>query len=453
MLRELKVKNFAIIDEVHLEFKEGLNILSGETGAGKSVLLKSLALLMGAKASADTIRSGSEQATIEGVFDISARPDVKDRLTSMGIETEEDMLVVRRIVSAGDKSRIFLNGQASTLNSLRDIVSPLIEVTGHATPLIEMTGQHENRNLMHKAYHLDLLDKYAGTWEKRLLYEKDWSQLQQIESEIQNLRSSSKMNAQRLDFLIYQRDEIANLDLKPGEDVELEQNIRALKGSAKLAQFVDLAEAALYSDDDSALARIDGILKKSPEISSIDPGLVTKLEPLKNAKTLIEDTLFELRRHIANRDQDHSRLEELESRLSAIRKLQKKFGPTTDEILKSLLEIEIEIGQLQNQDSRIASLEAEAAALRLRMTKSAKDMHKKRAEQALRLIKDVNAELSDLNMKGVTFHVAVQELSELGPTGVSDIEFQTKTSPQDPPRPLAKVASGGELSRILLSLK
>ncbi|MGE3756882.1 MAG: AAA family ATPase, partial [Pseudobdellovibrionaceae bacterium] len=171
MLVELKVSNFAIIENLHIEFKKGLNILSGETGAGKSVLLKSLSLLMGGKSSSDTIRSGESQAVIEGSFDISSRKDIRVRLEEMGIPLEDSILIVRRLIAGGDKSKVYLNGSLNTLQSLRDIVAPMIEVAGHSAPLIEMTGQHENRNLLSKAYHLDLLDQYLGTFELRNTYE------------------------------------------------------------------------------------------------------------------------------------------------------------------------------------------------------------------------------------------------------------------------------------------
>src|SRR5437868_2680736 len=218
MLLELKVSNFAIIDNLHIEFEEGLNILSGETGAGKSVLLKSLALLMGEKSSADTIRTGSQMATIEGSFDIRKRADIRKNLDELGINVEENTLIVRRTISAGDKSKVYLNGTLSTLHNLRDVVAPLIEVAGHSAPLIEMTGQHENRHLLSKTYHLDLLDQYAGTWEKRLQYQKSFERFQEIKKEIQQLESDTKQKNQRLDFLTFQRDEIADLDLSPGED-------------------------------------------------------------------------------------------------------------------------------------------------------------------------------------------------------------------------------------------
>ena len=453
MLLELKVSNFAIIDNLHIQFKDGLNILSGETGAGKSVLLKSLSLLMGGKGSSDTIRTGATQATIEGSFDISKRKDILEHLKEMGIDSEEGVLIVRRVLSSGDKSKVYLNGSLSTLNSLRDIVSPLVELAGHSAPLIEMTGQHENRNLMSKSYHLDLLDQYAGTWDKRLLFTEKFNRYHSIFNEIKKIEADAKQKAQRLDFLIYQRDEIAALDLSPGEDFELETEVKKLKNSSRIGSFVDQAEEALYSDDDSAISRLNAVLKKGLEVATVDPEIASKLENLEQAKALIDETIYELRQYANKIDADPQRLEQMESRLSDLRKLQKKYGNSVDDILKALMQIETEISGLQNSETRIEDLKKEAGVLLKELEALGQDLHKRRLKGAELLADSVNAELSELNMKGVTFHVSVEKTADMAATGFSDVEFLSQTSAKDAKRPLAKFASGGELSRILLSLK
>lgn len=453
MLIELKVTNFAIIENLHIQFGKGLNILSGETGAGKSVLLKSLALMMGAKSSSDSIRTGSEQATVEGSFDLSSRPDVKQHLNDLGIDTEEDVLIVRRVISQGDKSKVYMNGSLNTLKTLQDIVSPLIEVAGHAAPLIEMTGQHENKNLMSKAYHLDVLDQYSGTWDKRHLFERKFKRLSEISEEIKNLETNAQQKNQRLDFLIYQRDEISKLDLSPGEDQNLEIEVKKLKNAARLGGFVDMAEEALYGDSDSAINRINAVIKKAHEIATIDPVLAAKIDQLDQAKTLIDDTIYDLRQYISKIDAEPEKLEQIESRLSDLRKLQKKYGPNINDILNALLQMEIEIGNLQNSDTKIQDLRKEATTIEKELKTLGAEIHKKREEGALNLAKKVNLELADLNMKGVTFHIHIEALTHFASTGTSDVEFMSQTSTKDLKRPLAKFASGGELSRILLSLK
>jgi DNA repair protein RecN (Recombination protein N) len=452
MLLELKVSNFAIIDNLHIEFEKGLNILSGETGAGKSVLLKSLALLMGEKSSIDTIRTGSQMATIEGSFDLTKRPDLEKNLVDLGIEIEEHTLIVRRTIT-GDKSKVYLNGNLSTLHNLRDVVAPLIEVAGHSAPLIEMTGQHENRHLLSKAYHLDLLDQYTGTWEKRLSYQKGFERYQAIHAEILKLESDAKQKAQRLDFLTFQRDEIADLDLSAGEDVEIEAELKIQKSASRLSTFVDQAEEALYTDDDSAANRIKMILKRGAELASLDPNIASKVEVLEQAKTLLDDCVYDLRQYVSKIESDPQRLESLEQRLSDLRKVQKKYGPTVDDILKSFTQMDSEIKTLQNSESRIEELKKESAVLIKDLEKQAAEVHKRREKGATLLTDSVNEELLDLNMKGVRFQVSIEKLPALYATGASDVEFMSQTSAKDPKRPLAKFASGGELSRILLSLK
>lgn len=453
MLVDLRVSNFAIIENLHITFKPGLNILSGETGSGKSVLLKSLALLMGGKSSHDSIRTGHKMALVEGSFDLSKRKDLLQRLEELGIEAEDELLVVRRIISAEDKSRVYLNGQLSPLSDLRDLVAPLIEVTGPAAPLIEMTGQHENRNLLSKVYHMDTLDHYAGTWEKRLQFEEKYSRKKEIENKIAELESNSPNKAQRLDFLIFQRDEIAALDLGPGEDHELENEIRILKSASRLSNFVDLAENALCTDDDSATQRINAVVKKAIEISSLDPQIQQKMQNLEQAKSLLDDAVFELRSYVSKIEDDPAKLDQLEGRLSQLRKLQKKYGAEVGDILKALVEIETEISDLQNSEARIEALKKETEILNKELLKLGTDLHKRRSQGASLLADSVNSELKSLNMKGVLFHIRCDVAEEMSATGTSDIEFMTQTSPKDPPRPLAKFASGGELSRILLSLK
>lgn len=452
MLCELKVSNFAIIDNVHIQFREGLNILSGETGAGKSILLKSLGLLMGEKATAESVRTGAESAVVEGSFDLSARPDIRERLREMGIDTADEQMVIRRIVSK-EKSRVYINGALSTLSSLRDLVAPLVEVAGHAVPLIEMTGQHENRNLLSRAYHLDLLDQYVGAWKQRLEFAADFRRAQQLREEIESIKLESRSRAQRLDFLYYQRDEIKALGLSPGDEETIENEARRLKFSARLAEFIKQAENLLYNDDDSVTGRLHYLLQRASELKSIDPGLAEKLEPLSQAKTLINEVSYDLRDYSKSLEADPSHLEELEAKLSRLRQLQRKYGTTAAEILSALSEIEEEIHRLENCDDVLVEKEKELADLQRKLENQARDLHERRKNGAILLAKGVNDELKDLNMKGVIFEVKVELAENMTSTGQSDVEFMTRTTRTEAPRPLAKVASGGELSRILLAIK
>lgn len=452
MLLELKVSNFAIIENIHLTFKKGLNIISGETGSGKSVLLKSLSLLMGSKSSADIIRGGSEQAIVEGSFDISDREDIKQKLSSFGIENEDSLLVVRRVILS-DKSRVYLNGQLSSLNLLKDLISPLVEVTGPSAPLIELTGQHENKSLLSPSYHLDMLDRYSGLWELRHQFHTQLDSLRKLEKELSAINDNSKDKEQRLDYLVFQKNEIASLELGPGEDDILEQDIKRLKSGNKIIQFTNQVESMLDSDEDSALSRIKTVLKKGHEIAALDPQLADKLTGLESVKSNIEDILFDMRTYVEKIDMDPENLENLEIKLNSLRKLQKKYGPSLNEILQSLVSIENEIHQLETQEQRKAEIEKELTKLGTELDKRAQDLHKKRVQHSLQLKTQVNKELEDLNMKGVQFGVHAETREEFSVSGISYIEFTTQAASRESHKSLAKFASGGELSRILLSLK
>ncbi|MEK6556646.1 MAG: DNA repair protein RecN [Bdellovibrionota bacterium] len=452
MLTELKVANFAIIDRVDVFFKKGFNVLSGETGSGKSLLLKSLALLMGDKSTAETIKTGCDQATVEGLFDISDREDIKTRVADLGIE-HDDTLVVRRILSKDGKNRVYINGSLSTLQQLREIVSPLVEITGHNIPLIEMTGQHENRNLQSKAYHLEMLDQYLGTTTLRNEVQKQFEQLSQLRNELEDLQQNAKQKTQRLDFLVFQRDEIEGLSLKIGEETELENQMLRLKSSEKLSDFVSQAEEALYSQEDSALVRIHRILSKGTELAQKDPSLQAKLEPLTTAKTLIEEVVYELRDYGQQLQSNPEALQEMEERMSRLRRIQKKYGTSVEQILAELKNITDEISGLEGSESRLESLQAEISKIEKTVGKKAEQLHEKRQKGAKTFEDSVQKELEDLNMKGLLFLISIGQLPAVTTSGISEIEFMIQPSKKDEPRALAKFASGGELSRVLLSLK
>ncbi len=453
MLQELKVSQFAIIDNLHIEFQNGLNIISGETGSGKSVLLKSLALLMGEKASGDIIRTGAQQATVEGSFDLKKRKDIKKALENIGIDTSDNLLIVKRVIAQSDKSRIYLNGSLSTVGQLKEIVSPMIEVAGHNAPLIEMTGQHDNRNLLSKAYHLDLLDQYAGHFDKRWAFEQKFTQLGTLKTEITEFENKAREKSQRLDFLKFQLQELEKLNLDVENDLKLEDEIKIMKSSHKVLNFVDECEDILFSDSDSVITRLKSIQKKSSEINGLSQNFTDKIAGLAQASDLIEDSFYSLRKELQQIQLDPEALEGKEARLSQIRKVQKKYGSDLYEILNIYKNLKAEVLALENSDVHLETIKKQASLLELELKNMAEELHKTRVQFSGKLTTAINKELLDLNMKGVTFFIHAQKNEVLNTSGISDIEYQCQISPKEPKRPISKVASGGELSRILLSLK
>lgn len=453
MLQELKVSQFAIIDHLHIEFQGGLNILSGETGSGKSVLLKSLALLMGEKASADIIRTGSTQATVEGAFDIRKRTDIQQLLQKIGVECDDHVLIVKRIIAQSDKSKIYLNGGLCTLAQLREVVSPMIEVTGDHAPLIEMTGQHDNRNLLSKAYHLDLLDQYAVHTEKRRQYEQKYELLLKTKQEIIDFEKQAQEKSQKLDYLKFQLNEFNQIELDPEKDQQLEDEIKVMKGSHRIMRFVEDCENLLFSDEDSVSTRLRSIQKKSTELAGLGPALQTQMAQLEQARQLIEDSFFSLRQDVSRLQLDAEILERKEARLSQIRKLQKKYGPDLHSMVDLFEKIKSDIAAYENSDLHLEKIKKQTALLELELKKMAEELHKTRQQRAEQLTNAVNKELLDLNMKGVTFAVQIAKYDSLTATGISDVEYLCQSGTKEPLRPISKVASGGELSRILLALK
>jgi DNA repair protein RecN (Recombination protein N) len=453
MLIELKVSQFATIDNIHIEFQPGFNILSGETGAGKSILIKSLSLLMGAKASADLVRSDDEAATVEGSFDIHNRPDLLQKLRDLDIDVEDGLLIVRRMISAQGKSRVYINGTLSPLTSLQDLVAPLIEVADQSAPLIELTGQHENKSLLSKSYHLNLVDQFAGATIARKKLTESFHRLSQIESEILEIEANEKNRAQKLDFLCYQRDEIKCFQIRDGEDEELEKEYLKIKNAHQLSEWAQGAEAALYGDDDSALVRTHKIIQKGQELSLFDTKIEGYVETLRQAKTLIEDSVYNIRSYSESLDADSGSLDQIEKRRSDLKTLLKKYGPSIPDVLQTLEEVEKEIRSLETSSETLVSLRKEQGTLTKTLLDMAKDLHKKRTQAAKLLTQEVNEQLLDLDMKGVKLEIVCDSLEVCNSTGITDLEFMIKNAGQEKPRALAKSASGGELSRILLALK
>lgn len=453
MLTQISVQNFAIIDDITLEFNKGLNIVTGETGSGKSLLIKSLSLLMGEKGSPEMIKHQCQFARVEGIFDISDRADIQKKLIQLGLTNETlDDLIVRRLIQS-DKNKVFINDHLVTLQTLRYIVFPLIDLTSRSAPLIEITGQFDNKNLLNKSFHMEMIDLFIGHFEVLDSYKKQFEEYLKLREDI-TLKTSKIADLEKtLDYLIFQKNEIETLDLKPNEDIEIENQIKILKNESKLNHFVDLAQNSFSEDSDSITSQLKSLLKKQSELTPISEEMNQWFLSLKQIITLIEDLSYQLNRMGNHFNESEDTLEKLSSRLSQIRKLQKKYGPQISDILIHLEKMNLQIYEIQNFDEQIEKLKKQEKSLHSSLKKLGDSLHKNRQKASLDLSQLINNELKDLNMKGVSFVIQVNELDDLGPTGLSDIEFKAQNNSQGVASSLSKVASGGELSRILLALK
>lgn len=452
MLVEITIKNFAIIEELSLELDEGLNIISGETGSGKSIILKSLALLMGDKASVDTVRNGCKQAIVEGLFDLSRRPDVLKKLCDLGLEGDEDELIARRLITAQGKSRVFINGHLCSLQSLREIISPLVEINGTHSPLIEMAGQHESKALLDRSYHLEVLDRYCGCLPMRKDFEADYEHLNALRNKFQELEKQLNLREQRLDFLRFQNKEISSLNLREDYDVYIENEYFKAKNFNALFAYTQKIEHELYSSDEAIIEKLHCWIQEGGE-KLRDEKWQQRLELLTGAKAQLEDFVYDLREWQRDLSENPINVEEIEAEMSRWRKIQKKYGQTANEVLGKHKEISKEMHQLENFESHLQCVKKEVDQLETSLQQQAEKLHKSRANGALILIKKVNEELKDLNMKGVQFGIHAEKLTELSGKGCTDVEFLIQVSKEDKFRPLHKIASGGELSRILLAMK
>ncbi len=451
MLMELKVSNFAIIDQIHLEFGPNLNIISGETGAGKSVIVRALGLLMGAKSQTDDVREGLDQSIVEGHFDLSKRKDILTSLKESGLTSSEGELLVRRIISRDGKNRVYINGHLSTLADLKNVVAPLVEVTGRNIPLIEVTSQNENKNLLSPQYHLDMLDQFCKTWDLRKKVNTLYSRCLEIETQIEDLQNSSCDRSQRVDFIKFQIEEISHLELDGEKDFDLEDRLKILKNKSSLSQFYQSSIETLEGEGASALAILDKVLKTALALKYKPEAIEQIIDTLDSAKQQISQAAFELNQLAGHSFQDDE-LEKLESRLSDLRRLQKKFGPTIVDILNALDEMKKELDSLENCDEKIAQLEMEKKALTTELSPLLQKLSQQRQKGSLKLTERVNEELAELNMKGVLFSIQI-ETAPVNATGQDHVVFAIQNGAKGEVRALQKSASGGELSRILLSLK
>jgi DNA repair protein RecN (Recombination protein N) len=451
LLTDLRVQNFALIENLSVEFGSGLNVISGETGSGKSVLLRSLGLLMGEKASLSWVKNPQLPCTVEGVFNLTARKDVSQALDDLGIDCSEGTLIIRRVINQ-DKSKIYMNGTIVTLQNLKEIVCPLLDLSSAHVPLIEMTGQHDNKNLLSRSFHLDLLDIFSQNLEAREDFEKLYREFIKLQHELKEAESTAHNNEQRKDYLSFQLQEINEIDPKPSEDQEIEARLKGLKSAERLFEANQFLQFHLLESDEafvSSLKQFEKLLK-GVSLEDLKYPLFEKLNALKEEATEIA---YQFERYSEGYQKDFHLLPELEERLHLLRKLQKKFGPELSHVLAAKEQIEKELLTLDSQRDLIQSLQARLLALKSELAARAAKLHESRVAAQARFSRKVNSELKDLNMKGVQFSVQIERLPELNSFGQTAVEFLIQTSAGRDFQPIAKIASGGELSRILLSIK
>jgi DNA repair protein RecN (Recombination protein N) len=429
MLRYLRIRNLAVIESVALELAPGLTVLTGETGAGKSILVEAVGLLLGGRAAADLVRTGEDLAEVEALF-----------------EDGEREVVIRREVNAQGRSRAFIDGALATAATLREF----------SARLVELHGQHEHQILSDPETHLDLLDAYAQASQIRLAVAESFTAVQRLRAELDTLRLDERQKSARIDLLTFQRSEIEKVSPREGEDEELAATKRVLANAERLQRLSNEAYASLYEEDGAVLSALTGVWRRVAELAALDPRVAPHLDSRDAIKSQLEDLAFFLREYTNGIDASPARLQEVEDRLAAVERLKRKYGPTLTDVRAHHQQCVRELGDLSQLEARSAEAASALAIASRRFIDAAEALSTHRRRAAQKLATDLETALADLSMAQtrceVRFGGPVAESSWTS-RGVDTVEFLVSPNPGEELRPLARIASGGELSRIMLALR
>jgi len=449
MLRHLRVTNFAILSDVEIELGPGMNVLTGETGAGKSLIVEAVNLLRGGRASADIPRHGADEAVVEAIVDVpeDLRAHVEAVIEGAGLPLgDNNEVFIRRVIQRGGRSRTYVNGALTT-------AARLAELGGL---LIDLSGQHQHQGLVDAARHLDLLDAFAitsgGAEALVATMTAAWTELKRCSDELTALGGDERQREARVDYLTFQLEELDAAALKPGEDVSLELDRVRLASVDLLQGAARGAEEILYGADDSARDRIAAATREVERALKTDVTLEPVARQLGEIETLIDDAADQLRTYADKLEGDPERLAALDERIALIRRLTRKHAGTLDQVIAKAVELRTELDSLTGRDARLAELGAARAKAEAAAVAAAAVLTASRKKAARKLEKEVGAALTELGMGSARLTVVIEERA-LGPAGADRVELMLASNKGEDTRPLTKVASGGELSRIMLALK
>jgi len=445
MLRHLRVTNFAILSDVAIELGDGMNVLTGETGAGKSLIVEAVNLLRGGRASADIPRAGADEAVVEAIVlvpeDLAAR--VASVIEGAGLPRgDHDEVFIRRVIQRGGRSRTYVNGALTTLARLAEL----------GALLIDLSGQHQHQGLVDPGRHLEILDAFAGEPALGAAMTKAWTELRRCDDEVLALGGDERQREARVDYLRYQLEELDGASLAPGEDASIDVERARLASVDQLQAAARAAEESLYGGDDSARDRVAAAAREVERAARTDPGLEPVTRQLGEIESQIDDVADVLRGYADKLEGDPERLAWLDERLALIRRLTRKHNGSLDEVIAKAAELRAELDALIGRDVRLAELAAARAHAEADAVAAAGAVTRSRKQAARRLEKEVGSALVELGMGSARLSVVIEPRT-LGPSGADRIELMLASNKGEDTRPLTKVASGGELSRIMLALK
>ena len=448
MLEHLHIKNVALIKESEISFGEGLNILTGETGAGKSMVIDSLQFALGGRAGKDFLRHGEKMASVEALFAVQSE-SLQEKLEENGIEPEEDgSVLITRTLSETGKSVCRVNGSTVTVSMLKEF----------AEDLIDIYGQHEHQSLLNPSRHIRLLDRFcgAGFGEAMEEYKASFQALKEIDRQLEALMGDESQREQRMDILSFQKEEIETAAIKAGEEEELLEQKKRLGSMEKLMRLTGEGLALLYDGNDrmpSACDQLGDALSKLQEAAEIDPALTSFADALADAYAAVEDTARELKREAEKQENDPETLEQIEERLQIIYKLKRKYGGTVEAVLAFYDKVAEELDFLANSNEKVAELTAAKEKEQKKLTAYAETLTARRKDTAEQVAEQIEKALQDMEMKGARFHIQIDEKADWTADGKDKVEFLISANAGESLKPLAKIASGGEMSRVMLALK
>ncbi len=460
MLTHLRITNYALLDDVEISFGPGFNVLSGETGAGKSLLVDAVALLRGGRVSADIVRAGADEARIEAVFEPPHGPAadaLKERLAHAGIGAAEEGLVVRRVISRSGRGRVYVNDTLSTVAALASV----------AGVLIELAGQHEHQTLGDPAHHLSILDAFAEAQGLVVAMRAAWERLEVARAALDGATLDERARAEREDFLRFQLRELTDADLTLGEEARLTAERDRLRAAGRIETAVRRGEEALYAREGAIADELGQLGRELGDLGRLDPALAVLARQLDEARLLVDDVAGELRRYGQALDASPERLAEVEDRLDKLGRLARKHRVAADGLLAERDRIAEELERLGSHERHRADLSTELAAAQQAASAAASALSHARQKAARTLAERAQAALGELGMAGARLTAQlsivapregdpaaiVADARRLGPAGWDRCEFLLSANKGEEPRPLHKIASGGELSRILLAFK
>jgi DNA repair protein RecN (Recombination protein N) len=440
MLNLLKIRNVALIDELTVEFGQGLNLLTGETGSGKSIIVDSLGALAGDRVSSDLIKQGEETAVIEGLF--GAGGAAVELLKEAGIEAADE-IIVRREISLAGRNRIFINGQLATQNLLRQLGSVIVDIH----------GQGEQTTLYDTETHLGMLDEYARTEDDLAAVGEAYRKWYSVRAKLEEFKKDDSEKLQLLDILRFQVGEISGASLTAGEDAELEAEKRRLNNVEKLSSLSGEVFSLLYDDENSTLSTLDRATRPIAELAEYDERFRGFEDQLDTARAVIAELGATARDFAGSLEFSPGRLDEIENRLAEIARLKRKYGETIEDVLVHLKSSEERLAHIETADIRQEELERELAGLAETYRQTSMTLREVRTSAAKRFAAQVEKAFKDVALDKAKFEVKFRKREEFSANGADRVEFYFSANPGEPPRPLAKVASGGEASRLMLILK